>query len=224
MFPPDRPWAPTIAWGSPAGEILKKLAALLPGDKEFQVVVFGSAPLQLGIDASFLSADVDIICPDAFREIIQRAGLAKGQADFYIEPCDETVFLASPTWTDRAHRERVAGTTFAFPHPIDILVAKIKRLAPKDLRAYHLVLEKTGHPTEAELIEALQRVVDIYRPAFDEEGPVGDAWANTRLLWNDLYGHDIDVREKVVIPALARRREAYGLNAPPYRKELRKLS
>lgn len=189
-----------------------------------QIVVFGSAPLQMGIDASFLSADVDIICPAALKEVIQRAGLSKGQADFYLEPCDETVFIASPTWPNRAYREQVANVLFIFPHPIDILVAKIKRLAPKDIRAYQLVRSKTGHPTEPELIEALQRVVDVYRPAFDEEGTAGDPLYNTKTLWRELYGHKIDVQEKIIAPALARRREASGLNAPPYKEELRKLS
>ena len=53
-------WGPAIEWGSPAGLTLLKLIEELPNDGSVLLNVFGSSPLQLGVDANFLSGDVDI--------------------------------------------------------------------------------------------------------------------------------------------------------------------
>lgn len=221
MFPPTKPWNPNINWQCPAGEVLRKFLDALPENSSFEVTVFGSAPLQLGLDASFLSGDVDIFKRDEFVDAVKRAQLEKGSAPIYVELTEAAVFVASPAWSARAHRLNAGSHTLVFPHPIDILVSKIKRLAPKDMKAFQLVREKTGHPTEYEMIVALQDVVDIYRPAFDEEAEAGDPMANTVRLFEELYGRKIDVRSEIIVPALQRRREAYGLNAPDYKSGLR---
>jgi hypothetical protein len=53
-------WQAKIDWETPAGVLVKKLLALLPGDRHFQITLYGSAPLQLTIDRSLLSGDVDL--------------------------------------------------------------------------------------------------------------------------------------------------------------------
>ena len=223
MFSPDQPWVPQINWNAPAGKVLRHFISCLPKTSRFSFTVFGSAPLQLGLEDSFLSGDVDIFAPHEFSSVIQMAGLAKGMAEIYIEQCDESVFIASTSWKERSYTIELDNVLITFPHPVDILVAKIRRLAPKDLRAYHLVYSKTGHPTEDELKLALQRVVDIYRPAFDEDDTGGDPLGNTLIVWKELYHKEIDVRAEIIKPALAKRRESYGLNAPQLKIELRQI-
>ncbi len=181
----------------------------LPDDRGWEIIVFGSSPLQLGIDSHFLSGDVDVISNDDIAEHCQRAGLLKGQAKIYVEPCASAAFTVSPEWFVRAFRCGRRHVTFTFPHPIDILVSKIKRLEEKDLQAFRLVREKTGHPDEEELVRALRRVVDIFRPAFDEES-ASNPTHNTQILWRELFCSDIDVRATIIAPALAERRLAYG--------------
>ena len=205
----DQPWRPQLDWAAPAGRVLDQLVTALPADRAWEIIVFGSSPLQLGIDSRFLSGDVDVISSDDITAHCQRAGLLKGQAAIYIEPCVSIAFTASPDWFVRAFRCERRHVTFTFPHPIDILVSKIKRLEEKDLRAFRLVREKTGHPDEAELIAALRRVVDIFRPAFDEES-AGNPAHNTQIVWRELFGKEIDVRASIITPALAERRRNYG--------------
>ncbi len=215
----DEPWRPILQWETPAGRLLEKLAAALPVDRHFFITVFGSAPLQLGIEASFQSADVDVFSADDLRDWIHSAGLGEGQSAFYIQQSPEFVFSASASWRERAFAITKQNVTFTFPHPIDILISKLKRLEPKDLNAFVLVLQHTGHPTPDELKRALQRHVDLFRPNFDEENS-GDAVANTQVLWRELYGQNVDVRREIIAPALQRRRVAYGEDLPPLKQEL----
>ena len=205
----DQPWRPELDWNAPAGQVLDRLVNALPPDRSWEIIVFGSSPLQLGVDASFLSGDVDVIASEDITGFCRQRGLLKGQASIYIEPCASIAFTASPDWFVRAFRCQRQHVIFTFPHPIDILVSKINRLEEKDLHAFKLVREKTGHPNEEELIVALQRVVDIFRPAFDEE-TAGNPLHHTAVLWRELFGKEIDVRATIITPALARRRQAYG--------------
>ena len=205
----DQPWRPELNWNTPAARVIDRLVDALPADRTWQVIVFGSSPLQLGLDANFLSADVDVITREDISGFCRQAGLLAGQTDIYVEPCTASAFTASVDWQLRAYQVERRHVLLVFPHPIDILVSKIKRLEAKDLRAFKMVIEKTGHPTEPDLIVALQRVVDMYRPTFDEEA-AGDPLANTRRLWHELFGKDLDVRRVIIAPALAERQKAYG--------------
>ena len=80
--------------------------------------------------------------------------------------------------------------------------AKLNRLDDKDVRAFEVVLAKTGHPTEAELIRELQLAVDLFRPSFDEEQG-HDMANNCRRLWPLIFGREIDPRAEIIAPALA---------------------
>ncbi|NOS68700.1 MAG: hypothetical protein HOP33_02055 [Verrucomicrobia bacterium] len=215
----DQPWRPQLDWSAPAGRVLDQLVDALPTSRNWEIIVFGSSPLQLGVDPRFLSGDVDVISDQDITAYCEQAKLLKGQAAIYIEPCTVAAFTASPDWFVRAFRCERRHVTFTFPHPIDILVSKIKRLEEKDLRAFRLVREKTGHPSEAEMVHALQRVVDIFRPDFDEES-VGNPAYNTQVLWRELFGKEIDVSAIIIAPVLAERRRAYGDEAKGLKEKL----
>ncbi len=215
------PWANTISLDTPAGQVLKKLTALLPQDRRFNITVFGSAPIQMTVAPSLLSADIDLFCDDAnLQELVAEARLGKLHTDFYVQVSSALNFQTSPLWGTRAQSFQLGNCTFVIPHPIDILIAKLNRLDEKDLEAFRVVRKRTGHPTEAELVAELQMAVDLFRPRFDNEC-APDFSTNTRRLWPLLYGREIDVRQEIIVPALAKRKAGYGLPSRDYKQELR---
>lgn len=196
----------------------------LPQTRPITLNVFGSTPLQLRLDPSFLSGDVDMFASEDLSSYLEKMKLGKEHTEPYIELVPSTTFIAASAWRDQAIKEVFGNVTVYIASPLDVLVGKMKRLEQKDLDAFDLVKAKTGGPSEAELRIALGNVVDMYRPAFDEENSGGDPIANTRRLWKHLYGHDIDVRKEIIVPAIEARREAYGFNAPDYRAKLREIA
>jgi hypothetical protein len=225
-------WSPEINWKTPAGQALLVLFAALPPSRDWGITLFGSSPLQLAIEPTFTSADVDLYTADQdeayeeLKETVRRTGLEKEvSTGIYIQVCVPTNFRTNPLWTLRAHTVQVGHVMLTLPHPIDILIAKLPRLEDKDLRAYRLVIEKTGHPTEDEMRRELQASVDLYRPNFDEEA-IGDITTNTAILWQELWGKPINVRQEIIAPALAARRKGYEPDLPrvDYKADLRRLS
>lgn len=225
-------WSPTINWATPAGAVLEKLFAELPANRSWHLTLFGSSPLQLAIEPTFTSADVDLYGGDfgeaheALQQAVQRAGLEKGgKSEMYVQVCVPSNFRTHPLWLTRAYTIQVGHVTLTLPHPHDILIAKLARLEEKDLRAYRLVIEKTGHPTEAEMRRELQGSVDLYRPNFDEE-LIGDITTNTAILWQELWGKSINVRQEIIAPALEARRKGYEPDLPrvDYKADLRRLA
>jgi hypothetical protein len=214
-------WAGSVNLQTPAGVLLQKLADVLPQNLEISVTVFGSAPIQITIDSTLTSADVDVFSDfEHLEEIVDRSGLAESKSPFFVQVSSELNFRASARWRDRAQRIRIRNCTFVFPHPIDILIAKLSRLDEKDLRAFEIVRAKTGHPTEQELIAELQMAVDLFRPSFNEEQGQ-DMAANCRRLWLHFYGRDVDVRNEIIAPALAKRKAGYGEPSGDHKQELR---
>jgi hypothetical protein len=221
-MPFEQAWRPDLNWETPAGRVLDRLIEALPVDRPWKIIVFGSSPLQPGIDSTFLSGHIDIISVPEVEEHCRKAGLLKGQTSLYIEPCTAAAFTVSADWQLRAFEVQRKHVTLILPHPIDILVSKIKRLEEKDLAAFRLVRSKTGHPSEEELLIALRRVVDIYRPSFDEES-TGDPRHNTQIVWRELFGKPIDIRQQIIGPALTERRRNYGPEGYFLRDTLRSL-
>ena len=226
------PWATEIDWETSAGGVLRRLVAALPSDREWSLTLFGSSPLQLALEPSFTSADVDLFTSDfgdsdaPVAEAIVRAGLSQEQTETdYVQLCVEGNFRTSPRWKSRAFTTRLGHVQITLPHPMDILIAKLHRLAEKDLAAFRLVIGKTGHPTEEEMRRELQAAVDLYRPNFDEELG-GDITTNTRVLWQELWGKEIDVRKEIIAPARERILRGYApdLARRDYKSELRRLA
>ena len=214
-------WAGSIDLTTRAAHLLQKLAAALPQDREFSITVFESAPIQICVDSSLSSADVDVFSEtEELREWTDRAGLGQDKAEFYIQVSSELNFRTSQRWKGRTQSARIGNCTFIFPHPIDILIAKLNRLDDKDIRAFRAVIAKTGHPTEPELIKELQLAVDLFRPSFDEEQG-HDMGNNCRRLWPLIFGREIDPRAEIIAPALAIRKAGYGEPTRDYKQELR---
>ena len=217
-------WSDTVDWSTPAGVALKRLVAALPRERHFDITLFGSAPIQITVEPALLSADVDVFSnAEDLVEWVAKAGLAQEQSDFYIQVSSGLNFRTSQHWGSRKKSVHLDNCTLHFPHPIDILIAKLNRLDAKDVEAFRVVLRKTGHPTEAELIHELQMAVDLFRPGFDEEQG-HDMANNCRRLWPLIYGRELDPRAEIIAPALQKRREGYGEPTRDYKQELREAA
>ena len=214
-------WAGSVDLDTPAGNLVKQLIDQLPIEGNYKITLFGSAPIQLVVDATLTSADVDLFsdCED-LESIVERANLSQSSSEFYIQVCSELNFRTSPRWRSRTQSVQIRNCTLEIPHPIDILIAKLNRLEEKDLEAFRVVRRKTGHPTEEELIRELRFAVDLFRPDFDEENG-HDMANNCRRLWPLIFGREIDPRAEIIVPALKTRREGYGEPTRDYKRELR---
>lgn len=214
-------WPGEIDWTTPAGQLLQKFLASLPGGRVFHFTLYGSAPLQLTVDRLLMSGDVDLFSDDDedLSTLIAAAKLDKTHGGLYLEPGFELSFRTSPRWRQRAKVVQCGNVTLTVPHPLDILIGKLDRLEPKDLQAFARTIELTGHPTADELKRELQNAVDLFRPAFDEDSP-NRYPENTRRLWREIFRAEIDIRRDIIEPAIARRKEGYGEPPPDYKKAL----
>jgi hypothetical protein len=214
-------WSAKIDWDTPSGQLLRKFVKSLPKERSFSLTIFGSAPLQLTVDRSLLSGDVDLFSDtdDDLTPLVQACGLDKERGGFYLEPSYELSFRTSPRWRRRAKAIQFENAILTIPHPVDILIGKLDRLAPKDVEAFERVLAVTGHPTVDEMMTELQNAVDLFRPSFDESSP-NRFIENTERLWKEIYKQQIDVRRAIIEPALERRRQGYGEAAPDYKQIL----
>lgn len=214
----------TPDWDAPAGRLLELLAEKLPPMPKLTLVVFGSAPLQIYVESTFLSKDVDIIGEEDITKAAIGLSIPGETGDLCLQVCDRLVFRTALGWEERARTEQRGAHSFVFPHPWDILVAKVGRLEEKDLEAFRLVIRKTGHPTAVEFAKHMQLAVDLFRPNFDEERG-SDYLTQTQVLWDEIFHDKIDVRAEIIRPALARRQAQFDADAgdPAWKDRLRKL-
>ena len=61
-----------------------------------------------------------------------------------------------------------------------------------------------------------------YAISFDDETP-NRYPDNTRRLWRELWQTEIDIRQDIIAPALARRAQGYGEPPPDYKRALREV-
>jgi|APCry1669193181_1035450.scaffolds.fasta_scaffold00001_35 hypothetical protein len=195
-------WIPSLDWTTPSGELLRQAVKVVAAGVKIpalELIIFGSSPLQMGVSSAVTSGDLDVATDEDIAKLLESAQLTKFHRSPYVEVCPLNTFRTAPDWRSRAHTESLFGVFLIFPHPIDILVSKVKRCEEKDIEAFLEVMKVTGHPSENELKESLQRAVDIYRPGFDES-TANDPIHNTGVLWQRLYGKEINVREEIIIP------------------------
>jgi len=219
--------AEALDWQGRSGQRLDELARRLPRPPRLEITVFGSAPLQLMVDRAFLSEDIDLFgnedTTDFLNSFVAEQHWNKGETELYIQVCDPLAFKSASDWASRAIEAERHGHLFRFVHPWDVLASKLQRLEEKDLNAFRMVIAKTGHPTEEEWIRHLQLAVDLYRPKFDEESARGDMLANTHILWRELWGKEIDVRARIIRPAIERTEREYRAADPALKDRLAKL-
>ena len=217
-------WRGEVDWDTPAGQLLQKFLTFLPKTRSVRVTLYGSAPLQLTVDGALLSGDVDLFSDDDedLEPLIRACGLGREQSGLHFEPGFELSFRTSPRWRTRAKTIPFGATTLTIPHPLDILIGKLDRLAPKDLEAFRRVIAVTGHPTAEELKRELQNAVDLFRPGFAEESP-SRFGKNTEELWREVFHGPIEVSREIIAPALERRRQGYGEPPPDYKDVLREM-
>jgi hypothetical protein len=139
----------------------------------------------------------------------RRQSWTKRRGGIYLEPGFELSFRTSPRWRQRAVTVQCDNVRLTIPHPLDFLIGKLSRLDAKDLKAFERVIQLSGHPTAAELLRELQAAVDLFRPAFDEDS-LNQYPENTRGLWREIFHAEIDVRNEIIDPAIAHRKQGYG--------------
>ncbi len=225
LFPPSEPWTPTIDWDSEAGQSILRLISALP-NKPILLTIYGSAPLQMTLDNSFLSADVDIAVPYdlgiEMQDAVKSLGLSYGQSKCYIQTTPEGAFRTSPKWRDRCFTHKIGEIQIRFPHPVDILIGKMNRMEEKDFKAFQLVQSITGHPSENELIKELREAVELYSLGHYQEW--GRSFRqNTEILWPRIYGRKIDVDQEIILPGETTIKNAYKLHETGLKASLKEI-
>jgi len=220
---------PAPRWDTLAGRGLDSFFAAvherLP-EYDGPLTVFGSAPIQLCLDESFASADVDLMVlegTEELRRIATESGAAcTGMGRYGVQICPPQLFRPPPHYLQRAHVETRQGLKIIVPHLRDILIAKLHRsrvdgqegLVPKDRRAFQRVRElSAGHPTMSELLEDLIACEPCFRPLAD--GGVNFFRLNVEDMLSEFYGHRLDLQRDILGPAslATRHPDADGLES-----------
>jgi hypothetical protein len=106
---------------------------------------------------------------------------------------------------------------------MDILIGKLNRLEEKDFKAFCLVRDETGEPTEQTLLQELREAPDLFSHAYMAPHGTTSYAQNVARFWSIFYQRDIDVEREIMIPAseaLKRDYESVG----NYKADLRGVS
>jgi hypothetical protein len=206
---------PPPRWDTLAGRVLDTFFAAVHArlpEYDQPLTIFGSAPIQLCLDESFASADVDLMVLEGgeeLRRIATESGTAcTGMGRYGVQICPPQLFRPPPHYLQRAHVETRHGLKIIVPHLRDILIAKLHRsrvdgqegLVPKDRRAFQRVRELSGgHPTLEELLQDLVACEPSFRPMAD--GGVNSFRLNAQDMLAELYGHPLDLQRNIFEPA-----------------------
>ncbi len=214
-------WPAKIAWDTPSGKIIQRVCSQVPSNNLANILVFGSAALQLTVTRDLLSADVDLAVEYVniafnnnnlkelrrvdLQNIVRKEGLAEGQANLFVQVCSSTAFETSPVWGRRAMTVKVGHVSLTIPHPFDILIGKLHRLESKDIEAFEMVIHATGHPTSEEFRQELQQCSRLFEPRSDDS--LFPAQHNRSLfkynvskLWPKVFGKTISVSRDILEP------------------------
>ena len=218
-------WPPTINLNTPAWRTLQNLLAEAPpSPDQNRLIVFGSAALQLTVANELLSADIDIsldvvtVGPRAIstpraeehlRRTATKVNAALSKDLPYIQVCHWMTFQPANRWERRAFEKTEGAWRLVYPHPYDILFSKLRRAEIKDIEAFRLIIERTGHPTEAEFIQLCTENYRDFEPRLraapshlPEVVPSHDLRSNTVRLWQAIWGRPIDIDREISRPAL----------------------
>ncbi|MEO6036694.1 MAG: hypothetical protein ABIQ35_15695 [Verrucomicrobiota bacterium] len=196
-------WRAEIDWNTVAGKFLQKFLSLLPADRHFHIILYGSAPLQLTLDRTLLSGDIDLFSgnEDDLASLIRTHKLGKEDGGaFYLEAGYELSFRTSPRWKSRGKNFELKNVTLTIPHPLDILIGKLDRLAPKDIKAFEGYLGNFTAP-ETWLLGHFRSSISTenrsnghflgFRRVFGRQsGPARNAPGETRRQAGEALAHD----------------------------------
>ena len=242
-MPQELVWPPAINPDTPAWRTLRNLLIESPPSAEQnRLIVFGSAALQLTVVSNLLSADIDVsldvvtvgprgITTSRAEEHLRRAATKVNAAlskDLpYIQVCHWMTFQPANRWERRAFEEAEGGWRLVYPHPYDILFAKLRRAEAKDIEAFRAVIERTGHPTEAEFIQLCIENYRDFEPRLrtapshlPEVVPSHDLRSNTVSVWQAIWARSIDIDREIREPAIKRLQDDWGDYDPSLVREL----
>jgi hypothetical protein len=245
-MPAPLTWPPIVQWNTPSGEALQALVANVPADAFYnRLIVFGSGALQMTVLPELLSADIDVsldivqpsaqpASPVAAEESLRRAARKtnqrSGSAQPLVQVCHWMTFQPAARWERRIYQEQKNGWQIVFPHPFDILFAKLRRLEPKDLEAFEHHVAATGRPSESEFLSLCLESYRDFIPRLEKEtahlpSPVSqqDLRKNVTRLWPAIWGRSINI-DREIVEAAEKTLEINWYNYPPELKnELARL-
>lgn len=202
---------PKPRWNTLAGRVLdgffEQVADQLP-NYSAPLTIFGSAPIQLCLDAEFASADVDVMVFAEMETLRKLAHTPSSERErYHVQVCPPSLFIPAPHYLQRAHVETRHGLQIVVPHLMDILLAKLHRsraegqsgLVAKDLRAFRKVRQMLGgEPSPEQMVAELQKCEAYFRAPLD--GSLNSFKSNVLDLFEQVYGRCLNIAEEIAVP------------------------